>query len=805
VIDIRRKRIVVDGSPRILMSGEVHYFRLSRDDWADRLDATVAAGCDTVASYIPWLCHEKKDGTFDLDGRTRPELDLGAFIDACRDRGLSFFARPGPFIMAELKNEGLPYRIYDEHPEIQPVTWDGKPVSTRTVDYLAPAYLAEVRKWYAAVMPVLAPRLVTNGGNVLAVQLDNEVGMLSWVSNSPDLTDKVLADFAGFLHEEYDDATLAARYPFDFDDPRARAAGIRSPHDDYAPALMADLGRSMRRRFARYIATLREYAEAEGVRDIPFVVNIHGTSDGRGTTYPIGISQLMESFAGIPGVLAGSDHYLGDLTTRNAADLYLINAFGDAVQDADQPLTSVEFEAGDGDYGRDLTHVHDPSTIDLKTRLCVAQGNRLINYYLFTGGVNPRLDAPVGDGNDRISFTGERHGVGAPVGPEGQLGLTYPRTAEVVHTIQAVAGKLATMDEERDDVAMAFVPDYFMTESVYPGSAPLRDMVDNLERHRFGGPEQLMARALLLGGYRFGALDLQAGDLTPDTTPVLALASASYLDAGVQERLVRYLDDGGRLLLCGEVPSYDLERRSCTLLRDALGLSPRGLRLSDHAYFLSVCAQGWAGPRPEVRVSYAQMFDAARGETVLYDYDTGAGCGFDIGVGAGRAVVLTTDYPGSDVAFYRTAVEVLGARPALTHDADRASLVITSTRGDDDERFLHALNLDGYDTDFVVHEDGHPLLGGHRIAMAGRQGLMLPIDLRLGDGVRLAYATAEIAGLERDAVVFRARQPGLVAAFETDRTLAVQWPSQVQVEDGLQVVQLAADPIRDQNVAVRWS
>ena len=28
--------------------------------------------------------------------------------------------------MAEMKNEGLPYWIYEKHPEIVPVTWDGK-------------------------------------------------------------------------------------------------------------------------------------------------------------------------------------------------------------------------------------------------------------------------------------------------------------------------------------------------------------------------------------------------------------------------------------------------------------------------------------------------------------------------------------------------------------------------------------------------------------------------------------------------------------------------------------------------------
>ncbi|WP_020576004.1 beta-galactosidase [Actinopolymorpha alba] len=811
MIEIRRKRILVDGSPRILLSGEIHYFRLERDDWPDRLDKLLAAGCDTVASYIPWLCHEKKDGTFDLDGRTRPELDLGAFIDSCRERGLYFLARPGPFIMAELKNEGLPYRLYDEHPEIHPVTWDGATVATRTVDYLAPAFLAEIRKWYAAVMPVLAERLITRGGNVLAVQLDNEVGMLSWVSNSPDLTDNVLADFARWLTHQHSGAALSARYPFSLDDPQARAEGIRSPREEYAPALMHDLGSYMRDRFARYFGALREYAEEQGVTGVPFVVNIHGTSDGRGTPYPIGISQLMDSYAGIPGMLAGSDHYLGDLTTRNAADLYLMNAFMDAVQDADQPLTSVEFEAGDGDYGRDLTHVHDPSTIDLKTRLCVAQGNRLLNYYLFTGGINPRLDTPVGDGNDRISFTGERHGVGAPVGPEGQLNLTYPRTSEVVHAVRAVSAKLATMDEEHDDLAIAFLPDYFMTESVYPASSTMREIVDNLERHRFGGPGQMMARAMLLAGYRFGAVDPQRRPIDPGDVPVLAVASARYMDAGVQGGLADYLRAGGRLLLCGEVPAYDLEARPCTVLRDAFGLRPRGERYGDHAFFLSVCAAGWAAPRPETRVSYAQLFDldagagSGSGDLLLYDYDSGAGCGFDLRVGNGRAVVLTTDYPGSDVALYRSALETLGVKAGLRHDADRSSLLITSTANADGERFVHALNLAGYDAAFRLHEgdDVGPLFGGHEIVLPGRRGVMLPLRLRF-DGAMLAYATGEIASFGSDSVTFRWCQGALVAAFETDRELQTDLPVERSVVDDLQVVRAPGGPDGG-HLTVRWS
>ena len=74
--------------------------------------------------------HETADGGIDVTGRTRPERDVAAFVDLCRDQGLWFVARPGPFVMAELKNEGIPYRVYTEHPEIVPTGWDGRPAPT---------------------------------------------------------------------------------------------------------------------------------------------------------------------------------------------------------------------------------------------------------------------------------------------------------------------------------------------------------------------------------------------------------------------------------------------------------------------------------------------------------------------------------------------------------------------------------------------------------------------------------------------------------------------------------------------------
>lgn len=769
MIEIKNKRILIDGKPRLLIGGEVHYFRLKREDWPDRLTKLKAAGCNTVASYVPWLCHELTEGQIDLEGKTRQELDLGAFIDLCKEYGLYFFVRPGPFIMAEMKNEGLPYWIYTKHPEIVPVSWDGKLIPTRSVDYLAPGFLQEVRHWYKAIMGVIAPRLYQNGGNIIGVQLDNEVGMLSWVTNCPDLTDYVLEDFASWLKKHYDSETLKLRYPFTLDNALIRNEEMRSPKESYSAELMRDLAHYMRDRFARYIATLRRYAEEFGVKDVPFVVNIHGTDAGRGYSFPIGISQLYETYTQAPGYLSGSDHYLGDLTLSNFQDLYLINAFIEATNLPDQPLTSVEFEAGSGDYAGNYGGRHDPSSVDFKTRMCIAQGNRLINYYLFTGGINYHLPEPVHDGDNRIAFTGERHGVAAPVNPEGVLNYTYPRLASVVKTTLALADKLADMDEERDNLKVAFIPDYYMTESHYLVSLKMNEIVDNLKANRGPDAWEIVIKAMLLGGYRFSALDIQNKPLEPKTTPVLVLPSARYMDRALQTKLVNYLKAGGNLLLYGEVPLFDMEAKPCSELADALGLKPAGSRSASRHYYLSLCADAWFAPRAEERTHFAQVFEPARGEVLLRVVDTNEACAFDVTLGQGRAIVISTAYK-CDIALFKMILEKLGAKAALSHDCPHNGIFMTSSASKKGERFLHLLNLDGFEKEFHLFENGQLLLEGHTINLPGKTGVMLPLNV-LADEIRILYATAELTGISTNSLEFRPGQNQNIIVLETDRQI----------------------------------
>ncbi|MGJ6981610.1 beta-galactosidase [Aestuariimicrobium soli] len=783
-VEVSGRQLLIDGHPRVVVAGEIHYFRVPRDEWEQRLDLLVEAGCNTVASYIPWLVHELADGSIDVAGDSDPQLDLGAFIDLCAERGLWFIARPGPFQMAELKNEGLPYRVYREHPEIVPVGWDGEPCPSATVDYLAPAFLTETRRWYEAVMPVLVERLATAGGPgaggpVIAVQLDNEIGMLAWVTNSPDLTDHLLDDLRSWVKAKHGDR-VGELYPAT-SDADAWARAVRSPDEAWAGQLRVDLTEFMRGRFARYVDALRSMAEQLGVRGVPFLINIHGTSGGSGEPFPIGISQLVETYGRRPGYLSGSDHYVGDLTLNTTPDLYVINAFQAAVHDADQPITSLEFEAGTGDYGGGIDQQYDPHTVELKTRLFLAQGNRMINYYLLAGGFNPPLHAPVDDGNDRIAFTGARHGFAAPITPEGERGPTFAPTARAAATARVLEPWLATSSEELDDLSLAFVLDSYATEYAHPSSAVMQRVTDDLRRWRGAGPRRALARPAMMRGQRFDAVDVQHDRAREvDGRPVTVMCAVSqHLSEATQRWLVDHCERGGSLLLVGRVPEFDLAGRECRVLADALGVVP-GEPVSDgpHTY-PSVVSHGWAAPEAEVRVGWAQPLQVIRGEVLLTLAGSGPErcCGLDVELGRGRVVLFTAELPGLPSWFGR-ALDRLGVSRGLRLSSEFPGLFGTTTVSEPGEsRLLHLWNISGYEMTGEALVDGEPVVG-EGLRLMPYTGWMLPLGLELSPvsapGVRL-WANAELVGhtsgpdgltLEFGAPLTSATHPGLWVRVE---------------------------------------
>ena len=158
ILTYNDKTFLMDGKPYTILSGAMHYFRIPREYWHDRLLKLKEIGFNTVETYTAWNLHEREEGVFDFTGM----LDVAAYVDEAAALGLNVILRPGPYICSEWEFGGLPAWLlrYDD-------------MAIRCAD---PLFIEKVRRYYHALFDELRPRLATNGGNIVMVQIENEYG-----------------------------------------------------------------------------------------------------------------------------------------------------------------------------------------------------------------------------------------------------------------------------------------------------------------------------------------------------------------------------------------------------------------------------------------------------------------------------------------------------------------------------------------------------------------------------------------------------------------------------------------------------
>lgn len=97
-------KIRIDGTPVQIISGAIHYFRVPKGLWRDRLLKLKQCGLNAVGTYVCWNLHEPEPGIYDFSGM----LDLEKYIIEVQRLGLHMILWPGSFICAEWDNGGLP-------------------------------------------------------------------------------------------------------------------------------------------------------------------------------------------------------------------------------------------------------------------------------------------------------------------------------------------------------------------------------------------------------------------------------------------------------------------------------------------------------------------------------------------------------------------------------------------------------------------------------------------------------------------------------------------------------------------------
>ncbi len=132
VIDVNNLYITKNGKPFIPVMAEIHYARLPRSEWEDRIIKMKANGINVISTNLFWIRHEQIEGKFDFSG----DLDIRYFVSLCQKHGLYCALRIGPWITAECRNGGLPEWLYL------------KGIKLRDI---AEPYMSYVRRWYEKV------------------------------------------------------------------------------------------------------------------------------------------------------------------------------------------------------------------------------------------------------------------------------------------------------------------------------------------------------------------------------------------------------------------------------------------------------------------------------------------------------------------------------------------------------------------------------------------------------------------------------------------------------------------------------
>jgi beta-galactosidase len=157
-IAIERGQFVLDGRPFQILSGEMHYARIPRAYWRDRLRKARAMGLNTISTYVFWNLHEPEPGVYDFRG----QLDVAEFVREAQQEGLYVIVRAGPYVCSEWDLGGLPaWLLADPRMKLR----------SRDESFLGPA-----EKWMMRLGRELAPLQITRGGPIIAVQVENEYG-----------------------------------------------------------------------------------------------------------------------------------------------------------------------------------------------------------------------------------------------------------------------------------------------------------------------------------------------------------------------------------------------------------------------------------------------------------------------------------------------------------------------------------------------------------------------------------------------------------------------------------------------------
>ncbi len=142
----------------VVKAAEVHYPRIPRQYWEQRIKMCKALGMNTLCIYIFWNIHEQKMDEFNFTDNN----DIRAFVKLAQKNGMYVIVRPGPYVCAEWEMGGLPWWLLKK-----------KDIKLREQD---PFFMERLEIFEKKVGEQLGDLTIEKGGPIIMVQVENEYG-----------------------------------------------------------------------------------------------------------------------------------------------------------------------------------------------------------------------------------------------------------------------------------------------------------------------------------------------------------------------------------------------------------------------------------------------------------------------------------------------------------------------------------------------------------------------------------------------------------------------------------------------------
>ena len=529
----------INKKPVFMASADYPYYRDDPGNWDDRLKKIKAAGIVAVTFYIPWRHHMLKIGgkrVVDFDGKTRGNRDVRSFVKLCAKNGLWMVVKPGPFIHAETNFGGLPdWASPEEDAEIEPFD------KSRKWGKLLPAPLCDkfkgmVREWYGLVYNNVIKENIYPKGNVIAVQVCNE----GLYSNAPapvsgyDYSPSGLALYRKFAKDR------KARPPRDF-----MGVNDKSELKDYLKwaEWQAEF---MRLIYSEYSSPIKS--------KVPLVVNINPPKEDKGLDHWI-TRIIPERW---PNVHYGFTNWLKPVSEdRSSFERYSLLS---------KRKRGVNWEENWGFSKLYDSRFQYPAVCVFETLLAIANGATGFNVY--TAVNTASWDALLDNTHERP------YPDSSPIREDGALTKKY----EVLNLI-------ARFFKDNGADFLGARPDFTVAWGLYPPYAYLAAWdipQDNWRKIGFEpvkcGYEGLDRFQRIL---RSKNRDFQIVNIESASAKELlryrniVLHGGFFMDRKTQDKLLKYISSGGRLVFVGNAPSQDENFKRYDILIKAAACLPR--------------------------------------------------------------------------------------------------------------------------------------------------------------------------------------------------------------------------------------